>query len=374
MCTAISYKSKGHFFGRTLDYFTSYEERIVITPRKYVLTFCQKEPLTSHYGMIGMAAVANAMGDKSEKNVLCKTSENQPEVVVGAYPLYFDATNEKGLSMAGLNFPENADYKEPGEGKDNIAPYEFIPWILGQCENVAQARVLLQNLNLVNLPYHKTLPLSPLHWMIADREESIVVEQGKDGLQVYENPVGILTNNPPFPLQMFQLNNYMQLTNETPKNNFSKKLPLHGYSYGMGAMGLPGDFSSMSRFVRGAFVKLHVVTKQEDTDNQKGLTKIDEKHMDEEEGICQFFHIMDTVTQPKGCVVAEKKDGLPQYEKTMYTSCCNTHTGVYYYTTYENRQISGVDMRKENLDGENLLVYPIRKRQQIYVEKEIVTS
>lgn len=371
MCTAISYKTKEHFFGRTLDYFISYGERIVITPRNYVLTFRHKEPLPSHYGMIGMAAVANAVEEKLEKDILHKGPGDQPEVVAGAYPLYFDATNEKGLSMAGLNFPENADYKELVEGKDNIAPFEFIPWILGQCENVAQAKVLLQNLNLVNLPYHKTLPLSPLHWMIVDREESIVVEQGKDGLQVYENPVGILTNNPPFPLQMFQLNNYMQLSNETPKNTFSKKLPLHGYSYGMGAMGLPGDFSSMSRFVRGAFVKLHVVTGQEDTDNQKDLPKTDEKHMEEEEGISEFFHIMDAVAQPKGCVVAEKKDGVSQYEKTMYTSCCNTHTGVYYYTTYENRQISGVDMRKENLDGENLLVYPIRNRQQIYMEQKI---
>lgn len=371
MCTAISYKTSGHFFGRTLDYFTSYGERIVITPRNYVLTFRQKESLICHYGIIGMAAVANTVEEKQEKDVMHKMSGDRPEVVAGAYPLYFDATNEKGLSMAGLNFPENADYKEPVEGKDNIAPFEFIPWILGQCENVAQAKVLLQNLNLVNLPYHKTLPLSPLHWMIADREESIVVEQGKDGLQVYENPVGILTNNPPFPLQMFQLNNYMQLSTETPKNNFSKKLPLHGYSYGMGAMGLPGDFSSMSRFVRGAFVKLHVVTGQEDTDDQKDLQKTAEKHMDEEEGISEFFHIMDTVAQPKGCVVAEKKDGVPRYEKTMYTSCCNTHTGVYYYTTYENRQISGVDMRKENLDGENLLVYPIRNRPQIYMEQEI---
>lgn len=371
MCTAISYKTKEHFFGRTLDYFTSYAERIVITPRNYVLTFRKKEPLLCHYGMIGMAAVANAEEEYLEKDILRKAPGNQPEVVVDAYPLYFDASNEKGLSMAGLNFPENADYKEPVEGKDNIAPFEFIPWILGQCENVAQARVLLQNLNLVNLSYHKTLPLSPLHWMIADREEAIVVEQGKDGLQVYENPVGILTNNPPFPLQMFQLNNYMQLSNETPKNNFSKKLPLHGYSYGMGAMGLPGDFSSMSRFVRGAFVKLHVVAGQENTDNPKNLPKTDEKHMDEEAGISEFFHIMDTVAQPKGCVIAEKRDGVPRYEKTMYTSCCNTHTGVYYYTTYENRQISGVDMRKENLDGENLLVYPVRNSQQIFMEQEI---
>ncbi len=335
MCTAITYKTKDHYFGRTLDYFISYEEKVVITPRNYPLTFRKMETMRSHYAIIGMAAVAG-------------------------YPLYFEATNEKGLSMAGLNFPENADYKEPAEGKDNIAPFEFIPWILGQCENVLEAKVLLSNMNLMNIHFSEELQLSPLHWMISDRETSIVVESVKDGLKVYDNPVGVLTNNPPFPMQMFNLNNYLHVSVETPKNCFSKKLPLHAYSYGMGGMGLPGDFSSQSRFVRGAFVKLNSVL--EDSKPKSCILGDSEA-----ESISQFFHIMEMVSQPKGCVVAEKKDGENHYEKTIYTSCCNTDKGIYYYTTYGNRQITGVDMRREDLDGEELVVYPLVIGQQIYM-------
>lgn len=346
MCTAITYKTKDHYFGRTLDYFISYEEKVVITPRNFPLVFRKKETLKNHYGMIGMAAVAKNQG------IMGRTvGEGQ---CIHEYPLYFDATNEKGLSMAGLSFPENAAYKQPVEGKDNIAPFEFIPWILGQCENVIDAKELLSNIHLVELHFSDSLPLSPLHWIISDRETSLVVESVKEGLKVYNNPVGVLTNNPPFPMQMFHLNNYLHVSVETPKNCFSKKLPLHAYSYGMGGMGLPGDFSSQSRFVRGAFVKMNSVC---------GETEV--------ESISQFFHIMGLVSQPRGCVVVDESEEKKHYEKTIYTSCCNTDKGIYYYTTYENSQITGVDMGKENLEGTELIVYPLIMGQQVYMQKEI---
>ena len=323
MCTAVTYKTKDHYFGRTLDYDISYNETITITPRNFSFKFLKVDNMDTHYAMIGVATV------------------------VDEYPLYFDAVNEEGLGMAGLNFPENADYKPEKKGMDNISPFEFIPWILGQCATVEEAKNLMANMNLVKINFSDSLPLAPLHWIISDREKSITVESLKQGLKIYDNPVGILTNNPPFETQMFNLNNYMSLSKNNPTNNFAKGLDLSIYSRGMGAIGLPGDLSSMSRFVKATFTKMNSCS---------GNTEM--------ESISQFFHILGSVEQQRGCVLL----GENQYEVTLYTSCCNTDKGIYYYTTYENNQITGVDMRKENLNSSGLVIYPLIKEQQIRMQ------
>lgn len=267
--------------------------------------------------------------------------------IAGDYPLFYDAFNEKGLGMAGLNFVGNADYREPAQDKDNIAQFEFIPWILGQCASVKEARVLLDKINLINTPFSKELPLAQLHWIIADRNEAITVESVKEGIMVYDNPVGVLTNNPPFPQQMFMLNNYMHLSPRSPQNSFSDKLPLDLYSRGMGAMGLPGDLSSQSRFVRVAFTKMNSVSGDS-----------------ESESVSQFFHILGSVDQQRGCCDV----GEGKYEITLYTSCCNTDKGIYYYTTYDNHQITAVDMNREDLDGSALVRYPLIRGEQIRMQ------
>ena len=231
MCTAATYQTKDFYFGRTLDYEFSYGDQVVITPRSYPFQFRHMQPMQSHHAMIGMACV------------------------IAGTPLYYEAVNEAGLGMAGLNFVGNAVYREPMTDQDNVAQFEFIPWILGQCESVEQAKALLKTMNLTNTRFSDDLPLAELHWIIADREQAITVESVADGIKIYDNPVGVLTNNPPFDQQMFALNNYRSLSPRTPENQFSDKLPLNAYSRGMGAMGLPGDLSSQSRFIRVAFVK-----------------------------------------------------------------------------------------------------------------------
>jgi choloylglycine hydrolase len=267
--------------------------------------------------------------------------------VANDYPLYYDAVNEKGLGMAGLNFVGNAEYNTAVPDKDNVAPYEFIPWILGQCATVVQAKELLSRINLVNEPFSETLPAAQLHWMIADCQECITVECGKDGMKIYDNPVGILANNPPFPEQLFQLNNYMHLSAKTPQNHFSNQLPLYAYSRGMGGLGLPGDLSSSSRFVRAAFTKMNAVSGDS-----------------EEESVSQFFHILGAVEQQRGCCDV----GEETYEITLYTSCCNTQKGIYYYTTYDNHQITAVHLHHENLDSSQLYRYPLIQGEQIKVQ------
>lgn len=321
MCTAVTYKTKDFYFGRTLDYDFSYGEEITIMPRNYLLRFRSMGEISNHYAVIGMAHVAES------------------------YPLYYDAVNEKGLGMAGLNFVGNAKYREMLPDKENVATFEFIPWILSQCATVNEAEKLLAKINLTNTPFNDELPPAQLHWIIADREKAIIVEAVKEGIQIYDNPVGVLTNNPPFNEQMSRLNNYMQLSPKTPENRFSEKLPLHADSRGMGAIGLPGDLSSASRFARAAFTKMNSIS--EDS---------------EAESVSQFFHILGSVDQQRGC--CEVGDG--KYEITIYSSCCNADKGIYYYTAYDNHQITAVDMHKEELDSDSLIRFPLIKEEQIY--------
>lgn len=320
MCTAISYLSGSHFFGRNLDLEYHYNESVTITPRNFPFRFRKANAITAHFALIGTATVADE------------------------YPLYYDATNEHGLSMAGLNFPGNAKYFNIETAKDNITPFEFIPWILAQCKTVAEARELLKRLNLIHIPFSDSFPLSPLHWMISDAKESVVVESTANGMKVSDNPVCVLTNNPPFDYHMYHLSNYLNLTKDEPVNRFTNKVDIAPYSRGMGAIGLPGDLSSSSRFIKAAFTKLNSVSDGTLSDD-----------------LSQFFHILGSVAQQRGCVVVNGK-----YEITIYSSCCDTERGIYYYTTYENSCITAVDMHHENLDGTQLKSYPMITKQKVY--------
>lgn len=320
MCTALELTTKDHYFGRNLDLELSYGERVVVTPRNFPITYREMPTQSSHYAIIGMATVADG------------------------YPLYYDGTNEKGLSMAGLNFPGNAMYFPHAEGKDNVTPFEFVPWILGQCATVAEARTLLDRINLVNINFSEQLPLSPLHWMISDATQTIVVESMADGLHVHDNPVGVMTNNPPFDYQLWNLNNYMSLTKEQPETRFADGFEADRYSRGMGSIGLPGGLDSASRFVKVAFTRMNSVCAD-----------------DEMSSVAQFFHILGSVYQQTGLC----KLGENSYEYTIYTSCVNTTKGIYYYRTYGNSQINAIDMHHEDLDGSALSEFPLADKESI---------
>lgn len=322
MCTAITYKKSSHYFGRNLDIEYSYHEEVVITPRNYPFQFRCLPSLDQHYAMIGVATVS------------------------GGYPLYYEATNEYGLSTAGLNFPGNAVYFPNKGDRKNVSPFELIPLVLGQCKTVQEASTLLKDINIADIPFSEAYPLTPLHWLIADPGQSIVLEQTKEGLNLYENHLGVLTNNPPFPYHLYNLQNYMNLSAGDPENRFAPDLKMRPYSRGMGAIGLPGDTSSASRFVRAAFVKLNSVSEA-----------------NENSDVSQFFHILNAVAMPRGSVVYNNKN-----EITLYSCCCNTDKGIYYYTTYGNSQITAIRMFSENLDSDALITFPLINDQQIKYE------
>ena len=314
MCTAICYRSNASYFGRNLDLNRGYGEKVVIASRNYEIKMRCENPIKSHYAMIGMAAV------------------------IDDYPLYYEATNEKGLSMVGLNFPENAVYSPFAEGRDNVSPFELIPWILSQCGCIGEAMVLLEKINLVNINFSEHLPLSPLHWMISDKKYSIVVEPLKDGLKIYDDPFEVLTNNPPFEYHYTNVSNYTGLSIGQLTSQFRERIPVKNYSLGMGALGLPGDYSSASRFIRALFVKEHSVSEHTERSN-----------------VNQFFHILNSVAMPKGCVQAD--DG---FEYTRYSSCCNVDSGMYYYTTYDDLEIRAINMHDADLNQSNLHIFTVK--------------
>lgn len=320
MCTAATYRTDDFYMGRTLDYEFSYGEEITVMPRNFPLSFRHGGGTDRHYAIIGMAHVADS------------------------YPMYYDAVNEKGLGMAGLNFAASARYSEPEDGKQNVAQFEFIPWVLSQFASLGQARSAIEKINLVGTTYDSRYPAAKMHWIIADKSGAITVEPTEGGLKIYDNAPGVLTNEPPFDMQLFNLNNYMRLSPRQPENSFSDALDLGTYSRGMGGLGLPGDLSSMSRFVRAAFTKLNSLSGS-----------------GEAESVGQFFHILGSVEQVRGCCeVAQDK-----YEITIYTSCFNADKGVYYYTTYNNRRITAVDMHRENLDSDSLARYPMLDKEDV---------
>lgn len=314
LCTAICYRSGGSYFGRNLDLYRSYGESVVIVPRNFEIIMRYEKPLRSHYAMIGMATV------------------------VGDYPLYYEATNEKGLSMAGLNFPDNAVYRHFSEGKNNVTPFELIPWILGRCSCTEEAKAILGKTNLVNTSFCAQLPLTPLHWMISDKQSSIAVEPLKEGLKIYDNPFEVLTNNPPFDFHCINATHYMGLSTGQAISHFRDSIPFKNYSLGLGALGLPGDFSSASRFIRALFVKENSVSEKS-----------------EESNVNQFFHILNSVAMPKGCVRA-----TGTFEYTRYSCCCNQDSGIYYYSTYDNPKIESIGMHFHDLNASGLFSYPVK--------------
>ncbi len=328
MCTALTFKTNDLYFGRTLDLDFSYGEEIIVTPRNYPFRFSDKGVISTHYAFIGTALEAEG------------------------YPLYYDAVNEKGLCAAGLNFSDEAHYNEPVTNKDNVAAFEFIPWILCNCADLKEARAFIEKMNFTNTAFSEKLPPALLHWIISDKSGSITVESVKDELKVYDNPVGVLTNSPDFEKQMHNLSNYMSLSAQPPQNTFSKAIELKAYSRGMGAIGLPGDLSSQSRFVRAAFVKLNSVCEA-----------------GEEQSVSQFFHILGSVDNQRGCCRLDND----KYEITVYSCCFNADRGIYYYHTYDNHRICAVDMREENIDSYELIRYPMINHEQIYYQNKEIT-
>ena len=309
MCTVISDNNGRHTFGRTLDLECSYGESVILTPRSFPFSFLYEGDSSSHRAMIGMG------------------------ITVGGVPLYYDAMNESGLCAAALNFPGRAVYRKKEEGKLNLASFEIIPFVLSRCENLREARKTLSELNVTDDAVLAEMPPTPLHWMVFDKDGALVIEATKGGVQISDNPHGVLTNSPEVSFHLENLALYMGLNSRPPENKIAKGCAPEVYSRGLGAVGLPGDFSSPSRFVRAVFLKNHTHAAPCGCE------------------VIRTFHIMNNLSVPDGAVSLADGQGV----RTVYTAVGDTQAGIYYFSTYEDPRIRGVRLLPE---GAELSVLP----------------
>ena len=308
MCTALSITDEDFYFGRNLDLDYNFGEQVVFTPRNAECRFKNGKVVDKHRAFIGMATVFNGV------------------------PLYADAMNESGLAAAGLNFPGNAYFGEEKEGSLNIAAYELITWIMCNYDSVKEVKKDFKNLNMPNIPFAEGVNPGELHYIVSDSTSSIVIEPVKEGVKIYDNPLGVLTNNPPFPEQIANYKKNEGLSPRNPEKNMIGE--------GFGALGLPGDMTPASRFRKIAFLKENYI-----------------KGENEEERVIQFFHILDGVKFIKGSVITESG----KLDKTIYSCCINGRTGDYYYKTYENPTITKVSVRSDDLNGTKIKVHPLNR-------------
>ena len=320
MCTAILHKNDNlSLLSRTLDLECSYAEQIVITPRGYRFPYIYesvKKPLS----LIGIAHVESGV------------------------PLYYDAMNECGLMGAALNFPGNAKYGDRVEGRVNLASFELLPYVLSASDSLSCARELLSRVNITLDAFSSALPPTPLHWIFADSTGAITIEADAFGYHVYENPFGVLTNNPPFPYHKTRMADFMFLDSFTKKNELCPQVNLRAYSRGMGAIGLPGDFSSSSRFVRSVFLENH--TKAENT--PMGALR-------------RAFHIADNISVPCGAVKSERGDDV----YTVYTAVLSPFDLTYYVSAYGARSISALRLTEDRKCGDKILSFTIPENLKI---------
>ena len=286
MCTAIS---DGAIFGRTLDLEYSLGEEIIKTEKGHKFTFIHEGEVISSHEIRGCGIIKNGTS------------------------LYYDAANDVGLAMAALNFPNSAKYGIAEKKARTLASFEVIPAVLAICHDLDSAVKYLSDTAISDDSFSEDLPASSLHWMIADKTGCVVLESVEDGIHIYENPYGILTNEPDFPFHKANIARYIHLTKEPPKNTLCPDISLPYLSHGLGAVGLPGDNSSPSRFIR-AFYNLKNTLPEE----KRG------------EKINRFFHIAATVSQPNG--TSYTPGGKPI--KTVYTVCYDLENGEIHLRKY----------------------------------------
>ena len=317
MCTGLCLSTKDgkHLFGRNLDVPASYNQAVQIVPRNFKwLNVATQETITSKYACIAMG------------------------IVIDNHPLLFDGVNEKGLAGGGLNFTHFAKFSSTAvKDKISLSASDFVYWVLSTFSSLSELKETLPSVILTSIPFKPDLPVAGLHWIFTDKTgESIVVEKTVNGLKVMDNKVGVLTNAPTFDWHLTNLTQYMGLTATQPQDTTWGEQNLKPLGQGLGAFGLPGDYSSPSRFVKAAFLRNHIDYADV---NYSGMS--------------EFFHILNGVAMVRGSVVT------PQHlnDITLYTSCIDQEKGIYYYKTYTNHSISAINMYHEDLDAKEVKLF-----------------
>ncbi len=290
MCTALTLASPSFLFGRNLDLVGNFGERGLFVSPKYPLRFSSGEIMNEHPSMLGIGARG------------------------GDFPLFAEAISSAGLAVAGLNYPGLACFSPKGQ----VAQYEFIAYVLAHYKKAEEAASAIKGMLINDHPFAPKMGPAPLHYLVSDAHSSFVIEQEKDGMHVYPNPYGILTNSPGFCIQKANLDGFSQLRNSYVKG------PYAGLGYG--AVGLPGDNSPLSRFVRLNFYKKHLV---------------DFQTLDME--LVAFFHLLSSVRVVEGSTLDENG----QAEETIYSSCYEVEDMRLFVQTKDSLSVKEITFDKE---------------------------
>lgn len=315
MCSGIRFTDDAGnmYFARNLDWCCGYGQKVTVTPHGYDKPYVFGAKALNGYATIG------------------------PCIVIDDVPLYFDCSNEHGLGIAGLNFPGYAQFEAaPIEGKVNLAAYEFPLWVARNFKTVDEVEAALANVAIVAKAPSDKFAVALLHYIIADKDRSIVVEYMADGMHVHHDDIDVLTNQPTFDWHVEHLRSYMNLGNEYVGSVTWGKQELTPYGSGGQLVGLPGSTYSPDRFVRVAYVNSHYPTKTGEADN-----------------VSRMFHTLASVAMVEG--EARMEDGT--FETTVYTGGFSSATNTYYMSTYEDPAIKSYPMADANLDGRELHVF-----------------
>lgn len=298
MCTSVSIKNKNNevIFGRSMDFSYEINPEVYVAPNSYEWNNqINNQTITNQYKFMA-------------------TGQNIGHIA------FADGFNERGLGVAALYFEGYAKYNNDIDpNKINIAAIDLVNYLLGSCENIADIVYKLQMINVVGAEDDITHSVAPLHWIAVDKyDDCITIEYTKQGLEIHDNPLKVLANSPDFNWHMTNLRNYINLSPNQVNYSDWDNVKLFPFSQGGGSFGLPGDFTSPSRFVRIAF--------------QKSLVNIPD-NVNDAINVC--FNMMKNVSVTKGIVVTPRDT----YDYTQYTVFMNLKTGDYYFNTYYNNQI-----------------------------------
>lgn len=327
MCTAITLKTSEnhHLVGRNFDIHPMNDLSVALVPREFeYVNRVTNEEMKTKYAVLGM-------GLFYENHIL-----------------FCDGVNEKGLSCLMLQLSKFSTWSHKiRKDKVNIAPYDVAFWVLSNFSTISELMEGLKQLNIVALSDDQTALSTEIHWLVSDTSgQSIVIERTRDKLTVYNNKVGVLANSPTFDWHLNNLDCYINVKSEQPEETKWGQQMLSPYSNGFGTIGLPGDFSSPSRFVKAAFLRNHVNVGEGD-----------------ESAISECFHILDNFVVPRGVVETPKRK---ECHLTKYSACLCLETQLYYYKTSSNQQIQVIDLNKENLDAKGLKLFPYPTRLTVH--------
>lgn len=310
MCTAITLRTmqRENFFGRTMDFSYPIEPGLYVMPKNHEwVSLLTRKKYINRYSFISIGQETNG--------------------ILG----FFDGVNERGFAAAALYFEGYANYDLPIKDKEPVDSVDFLHYILGRCGSVNDLKILLKNIRIVGMPDPVTKTAAPLHWIATDKSgQCAVIEQTKAGLEVIDNPVGVLANSPGFQWHMTNLRNYAEVSITQQKDASWGNTSLPPFGQGAGTRHLPGSFTSPDRFVRTAFLKTHVLTPK-----------------NRAEAIMTCFHITNSVFIPKGIILTDRGT----YDYTKYIAFLNTNTCEYYFKTYENNQIRTARLRDYHTHG-----------------------